>query len=60
MAHPKRRQSKTRTAFARIVASGMNITLFVAHAVIIEVNLQFKKRLLFKGRLVHLNLTWSV
>ena len=33
----------------------MNITLFVVHAVIIEVNLQFKKRLLFKGRLAHLS-----
>ena len=49
MAHPKRRQSKTRTAkrrthllhwlFARIVVNGMYITRYVEHAVIIEENL---------------------
>ena len=42
MAHPKRRQSKTRTAKRRthrIVANGMYITLYVEHAVIIEENL---------------------
>ena len=59
MAHPKRRQSKTRTAkrrthdkavalhwlFARIVVSGMYIILYVVHAVTIEVSLQLKRKL---------------
>lgn len=59
MAHPKRRQSKTRTAkrrthdkavaptllFARIVVSGMYITLYVVHVVTIEVSLQLKRKL---------------
>ena len=41
MAHPKRRQSKTRTAKRRthIVVNGMYITRYVEHAVIIEENL---------------------
>ncbi len=39
----------------------MNITLCVVHVVIIEENLQFKKKLPFKkGSLVHLNLNMSV
>ena len=59
MAHPKRRQSKTRTAkrrthdkavaptlaIARIVVSGMYITLYVVHVVTIEVSLQLKRKL---------------
>ena len=55
MAHPKRRQSKTRTAKrrthdkavapTRIVGSGMYITLYVVHVVTIEVSLQLKRKL---------------
>ena len=49
MAHPKRRQSKTRTAkrrthllhwlFVRIVVNGTYITLYVVHVAITEENL---------------------
>ncbi len=59
MAHPKRRQSKTRTAKRRThdkavaptlaicltVVSGMYITLYVELVVTIEVSLQLKRKL---------------
>ena len=52
MAHPKRRQSKTRTAKRRThdkavapTLSGMYITLYVVHVVTIEVSLQLKRKL---------------
>ncbi len=59
MAHPKRRQSKTRTAKRRThdkavaptlaicpnCGDGMYITLYVVHVVTIEVSLQLKRKL---------------
>ena len=51
MAHPKRRQSKTRTAKRRthdkIVENGMFITLYVELADTTEVNSQSKKKQLY-------------
>ena len=61
MAHPKRRQSKTRTAkrrthdkavaptllFVRIAENGMFITLYVAHVVTTEVSSLSKKKQLY-------------
>ena len=44
MAHPKRRQSKTRTA-----KNGMFITQYVGLVVITEVNWLSKKKLLFNN-----------
>ena len=61
MAHPKRRQSKTRTAkrrthdkavaptlaIVRIAENGMFITLYVAHVVTTEVSSLSKKKQLY-------------